>query len=140
MSHRQIKLISDNRETKLESEIRAKQDPFDYSRVIVKKPWGYEYLVFENEFVAIWMLHIVRKRKTSMHSHPQKRTSLILLAGSATCSHLEGAEKLNPMEGIIIDEGVFHLTEASIELPIDPQSENGIWMMEIESPPDKADL
>ena len=134
------KLISDNRETKLESEIRAKQDPFDYSRVIVKKPWGYEYLVFENEFVAIWMLHIVRKRKTSMHSHPQKRTSLILLAGSATCSHLEGAEKLNPMEGIIIDEGVFHLTEASSELPIDPQSENGIWVMEIESPPNKADL
>ncbi len=134
------KLISDNRETKLESEIRAKQDPFDYSKVIVKKPWGYEYLVFENEFVAIWMLHIVRKRKTSMHSHPKKRTSLILLAGNATCSHLEGSEKLNPMEGIVIDEGVFHLTEASSELPIDPQSENGIWVMEIESPPNKADL
>jgi acetolactate synthase I/II/III large subunit len=134
------KLISDNRETKLGSEIRAKQDPFDYSKVIVNKPWGYEYLVFENEFVAIWMLHIVRKRKTSMHSHPQKRTSLILLSGNATCSHLEGSEKLNPMEGIIIDEGVFHLTEASSELPIEPQSENGIWVMEIESPPNKADL
>jgi acetolactate synthase I/II/III large subunit len=134
------KLISDNRETRLESEKRAKQDPFDYSKVIVKKPWGYEYLVFENEFVAIWMLHIVRKRKTSMHSHPHKRTSLILLAGNATCSHLEGSEKLNPMEGIVIDEGVFHLTEASSELPIDPQSENGIWVMEIESPPNKADL
>ena len=38
------------------------------------------------------------------------------------------------MEGIVIDEGVFHLTEASSELPIDPQSENGIWVMEIESP------
>ncbi|MCL0045007.1 thiamine pyrophosphate-binding protein [Nitrospinaceae bacterium] len=134
------KLISDSRTTKLESEIRAKQDPFDYSKVIVKKPWGYEYLVFENEFVAIWMLHIVRKRKTSMHSHPKKRTSLILLAGNATCSHLEGSEKLNPMEGIVIEEGVFHMTEASNELPIDPQSENGIWVMEIESPPNKADL
>jgi len=134
------KLISGSRTTKLESEIRAKQDPFDYSKVIVKKPWGYEYLVFENEFVAIWMLHIVRKRKTSMHSHPKKRTSLILLAGNATCSHLEGSEKLNPMEGIVIEEGVFHMTEASNELPIDPQSENGIWVMEIESPPNKADL
>lgn len=134
------KLISDNRGTKLESLMRAKQDHFDYSEVIVKKPWGYEYLVFENEHVAIWMLHIIRKRKTSMHSHPQKRTSLILLAGNATCSHLEGSEKLNPMEGIVIEEGVFHLTEASSELPIDPQSENGIWVMEIESPPNKADL
>ena len=44
------------------------------------------------------------------------------------------------MQGIVIDEGVFHQTEASSELPIDPQSENGIWVMEIESPPNKADL
>jgi acetolactate synthase I/II/III large subunit len=133
-------LISESMDTKLGSEIRAKKDPFDYSKVIVKKPWGYEYLVFENEFVAIWMLHIVRKRKTSMHSHPKKRTSLILLAGNATCYHLDGEERLNPMDGILIEEGVFHLTEASSELPIDPQSENGIWVMEIESPPNKADL
>ena len=134
------KLISDKRGNQLESEKRPEQNSFDYSRVIVKKPWGYEYLVFENEFVAIWMLHIVRKRKTSMHCHPNKRTSLILLNGNATCSHLEGSEKLNPMEGVFIEEGVFHLTEASSELPIDPQSENGIWVMEIESPPDKGDL
>jgi acetolactate synthase I/II/III large subunit len=134
------RLISDNKETKLESEKRLKKDSFDYSKVIVKKPWGYEYLIFENEFVAIWMLHIVRKRKTSMHCHPKKRTSLILLSGNATCSHLEDSEKLNPLEGVVIDEGVFHLTEASSELPIDPQSENGIWVMEIESPPNKADL
>jgi len=134
------KLISDKKEKHVESEKRIKQDLFDYSKVIVNKPWGYEYLVFENEFVAIWMLHIVRKRKTSMHCHPKKRTSLILLTGNATCYHLEGSEKLTPMEGIFIEEGVFHLTEASSELPIDPQSENGIWVMEIESPPDKADL
>jgi acetolactate synthase I/II/III large subunit len=134
------KLISENREVQLEPEKRSKPDSFDYSKVIVKKPWGYEYLVFENEFVAIWMLHIVRKRQTSMHSHPKKRTSLILLAGNATCSHLEGSEILNAMDGVFIEEGVFHKTEASNELPIDPQSENGIWVMEIESPPDKSDL
>ena len=63
------KLVSDEREKQVKSEKRIKQDPFDYSKVIVKKPWGYEYLVFENEFVAIWMLHIVRKRKTSTNSH-----------------------------------------------------------------------
>ena len=134
------KLISDQIENQLETREISKKDLFDYSKVIVKKPWGYEYLVFENEFVAIWMLHIVRKRKTSMHSHPKKRTSLILLAGNATCSHLEGSEKLNPLDGIFIEEGVFHVTEASNELPIDPLCENGIWVMEIESPPDKGDL
>ena len=94
------KLIFDKRESQLEFENRTKKDPFDYSKVIVKKPWGYEYLVFENEYVAIWMLHIVRKRKTSMHCHPKKRTSLILLTGNATCYHLAGSEKLKSMEGI----------------------------------------
>ena len=113
---------------------------FDYSRVIVVKPWGYEYLVFENEYVAIWMLHIVRKRKTSMHCHPQKTTALVLLSGNATCSNLEGERQLNPLDGVFIERGVFHSTEASSELPITPLSENGIWVMEIESPPDKGDL
>lgn len=112
----------------------------DYSRVIVVKPWGYEYLVFENEHVAIWMLHIVRKRKTSMHCHPNKITALVLLSGKATCSNLEGEQELNPQDGVFIDRGVFHSTEASSELPIAPLSENGIWVMEIESPPNKGDL
>jgi len=52
-----------------------------YHNAIVKKPWGYEYLAFENEYVAIWILHIIRKRKTSMHCHPRKKTGLILQAG-----------------------------------------------------------
>jgi acetolactate synthase I/II/III large subunit len=123
-----------------DSSRKNQESAFDYSRVIVKKPWGYEYLVFENEHVAIWMLHIVRKRKTSMHCHPNKTTALILLSGNATCSNLEGEQQLGPLDGVFIDKGVFHSTEASSELPLVPLSENGIWVMEIESPPDKGDL
>ena len=123
-----------------DSSRKNQESAFDYSRVIVKKPWGYEYLVFENEHVAIWMLHIVRKRKTSMHCHPGKTTALILLSGSATCSNLEEEQQLKPLDGVFIDRGVFHSTEASSELPLAPLSENGIWVMEIESPPDKGDL
>ena len=115
-------------------------DSVDYHDVIVKKPWGYEYLVFENEFVAMWMLHIVRKRKTSMHSHPKKKTSLFLLSGNATCSHLDGQLDLEPVSGVMIEEGAFHSTEASSSLPISPVSENGIWVLEIETPPIKTDL
>ena len=62
----------------------------NYSDVIVKKPWGYEYLIFENDFVAIWMLQIIRKRRTSMHCHPNKKTGLVLLSGNATTCNLEG--------------------------------------------------
>lgn len=125
--------------TSLESK-SAKTDPVDYSQFIVTKPWGYEFLVFENEHVAIWMLHLVRQRKTSVHCHPNKKTSLVLLSGEATFSNLETQIKLAPMDGLIIAEGAFHSTEASSDLPIKPMSENGIWVMEIESPPMKTDL
>ncbi|GBD95696.1 acetolactate synthase large subunit [bacterium BMS3Abin06] len=112
----------------------------DYNNVIVKKPWGYEYLAFENEHVAIWILQLVRKRKTSMHCHPRKKTSLILLQGQAVFHHLDGNVSLGDMDGVVIKNGVFHSTEAYNPLPITPQSENGIWVMEIESPPYKSDL
>lgn len=115
-------------------------DCLDYNDVIVKKPWGYEFLVFENDYVAVWMLHIARKRKTSMHCHRGKNTALILLSGNAVCSHLGGAIELNPMDAILIEKGAFHSTEAFSPLPIQPQSENGIYVIEIESPPLKTDL
>ena len=113
---------------------------YDYNNVIVKKPWGYEYLIYKNDQVAIWMLQIVRKRKTSMHCHPKKKTGLVLLAGDAKWAHQEGEIELNQLDGIVIEAGSFHSTEAFNPLPIQPQSENGIWVMEIEPPPIKNDL
>jgi len=121
-------------------EINLPEEGFDYSNVIVKKPWGYEYLVFQNRQVAIWMLHLVRKRKTSMHCHPRKKTSLVLLSGKAKFYHPQGAIELEAMDGVVIGKGVYHSTEAFNPLPINPVSENGIWVMEIESPPQKSDL
>src|SRR3989338_3124203 len=76
---------------------------YDYNNVIVKKPWGYEYLIYKNDQVAIWMLQIVRKRKTSMHCHPKKKTGLVLLAGDAKCAHQEGEIELNQLDGIVIE-------------------------------------
>lgn len=112
----------------------------DYAKVIVKKPWGYEYLVYENDFVAIWMLQIIRKRKTSFHCHPKKNTGLVLLSGNATSHHLDGTIEINSMDAVMISKGAFHSTEASSSLSMQPISENGIWVMEIESPPLKTNL
>jgi hypothetical protein len=52
----------------------------DFSKVIVKKPWGYEYLVYEGEDVAAWCLHIKKEHATSMHCHADKETVLIGLS------------------------------------------------------------
>lgn len=122
------------------SNTNNKNSTIDYSNAIVTKPWGYEFLVFENDYVAIWMLHIVRKKKTSLHCHPRKITSLILLSGEASFYHIDDTVELSEMDGLVIDKGVFHSTEASSPYSINPPSENGIWVLEIESPPIKTDL
>lgn len=112
----------------------------DFNNVIVKKPWGYEYLILQNNDVAIWMLHVVRKRKTSMHCHPAKRTSLLLFSGKANFFTIDDKIELNAFDSVVIEPGVFHSTEAVNHLSVTPQSENGIWVMEIETPPQKHDL
>ena len=59
-----------------------------YRTKVVKKPWGYEYLAYENDHVGLWFLHIEKNQQTSMHCHPKKTTGLVLLEGEAEVSFL----------------------------------------------------
>jgi hypothetical protein len=104
----------------------------NYNTNIVKKPWGYEYLAYENEYVAIWFLYIKHNHSTSFHCHPNKTTGLILLDGQAETSFLNNTNKLNPTNKIMIRKGLFHSTKAT--------DERGAWIFEIETPVDKQDL
>lgn len=108
------------------------EQPTDYRGRVVLKPWGYEYLVFQNEDVAVWLLHIKHEHSTSMHCHPLKKTCLILLSGNALCNTFYRRNYLNGMGAVIIEKGVFHSTHAL--------SEGGIDLIEIETPPNKTDL
>ncbi len=104
----------------------------DYKKKVVKKPWGYEYLMFENQHVAIWVLHLKEKFATSMHCHPNKKTSLSVLSGKVVSSTLDTKFALEKGGALLIDKGVFHSTVGA--------SAEGAFIMEIESPPDKNDL
>tara|TARA_B100001250_G_scaffold366500_1_gene347917 strand:- start:449 stop:1123 length:675 start_codon:yes stop_codon:yes gene_type:complete len=104
----------------------------NYSEIQVKKPWGYEYLVYKNHEVALWYLYIKDKHSTSMHCHPNKTTGLILLDGRATVSFMNDSFNLSPISKTMIRKGLFHSTRAS--------SKNGAHVFEIESPVDKHDL
>jgi acetolactate synthase-1/2/3 large subunit len=116
-------------------------DNLNYNNSIVKKPWGYEYLAFENENVAIWLLHISRTQKTSMHAHPKKTTALMLLSGEKVrIRSLNGEFTLKESDCLMIDKGAFHQSEAISDISTKPMSQNGIWVMEIEAPVDKSDL
>ena len=107
-------------------------DHYDYSKVVVKKPWGYEYLIFSNEEIAVWILYLKAGAQTSMHCHPSKKTSLVVLEGTVNCSTI--TERLDRCagEGLLIDRGVFHQTTTI--------SETGAFVMEIETPVNKRDL
>lgn len=107
------------------------RDTFDYKNIIVKKPWGYEYLMFENDYVAIWILHLKKNQTTSIHCHPRKKTSLVVLSGKVRSSTLTEWFDLNIMDGLILESGVFHTTKALT---------NDVFVMEIETPPNKKDL
>lgn len=107
-------------------------DHYDYSKVVVKKPWGYEYLIFSNASAAVWILYLKEGAQTSMHCHPNKKTSLIVLEGEVIGSGL-GSEFLKKAgEGLFFDKKVFHQTKAV--------SPNGAFVMEIETPVNKRDL
>ena len=90
------KIVYDSKDTS--------DDYFDYSKVVVKKPWGYEYLIFENESVAVWILYLKEGALTSMHCHPNKKTSLVVLQGNVVCSTLIGPFERSVGEGLLIDK------------------------------------
>ena len=105
--------------------------PKDYSNLLVHKPWGYEYLFYENKYVAIWCLHIMEGQATSLHCHPNKKTGLIMLAGEATLSFLNDTVEMKPLSRHILRKGLFHSTEAT---------KGEVIMLEIETPPKKEDI
>lgn len=103
-----------------------------YDLNIVKKPWGYEYLVYENQNVGLWFLYIAPNQSTSMHCHPKKTTGLVLLDGKAEVSFLADTRVIDSLDKVMIRRGLFHSTKAL--------SDKGAWIFEIETPKDKHDL
>lgn len=103
-----------------------------YESTVVKKPWGHEYLAYENEDVGLWFLHIDKDQQTSMHCHPKKTTGLVLLDGEAEVSFLADKRVINSLDKVMIRRGLFHSTKAL--------SENGALIFEIETPKEKHDL
>jgi mannose-6-phosphate isomerase-like protein (cupin superfamily) len=104
----------------------------DYDGIVVNKPWGYEYMMYESDKIGLWYLHIKHGKQTSLHCHPGKKTGYILLAGEAKVSFLNDSTHLKAVSKLMLREGLFHSTKAL--------SADGIHVIEVESPPDKTNL
>ena len=96
-------------------------------KIIVKKPWGFEYSVFKDG-VSVRILHINKGEETSFHCHMKKDVLIILLNGRARLSrggdhtdYMEDVE-LKPMFVRQIPKTIFHKTlaiEDSVVLEIE---------------------
>lgn len=102
-----------------------------YNNNIVKKPWGYEYLAYENDEVGLWFLNIKKDQSTSMHCHPTKTTGLVILDGIAELSFLSDKRIIQGLDKVMIRRGLFHQTKALSD---------EVLLLEIETPKDKHDL
>ncbi len=117
---------------RIEAHAAAAGDLGDYAKVVVRKPWGYEYLLFGSDAIAVWILYLKRGAQTSMHCHPKKKTSLVVLEGEVVCSTVSERLPRTAGQGLLLERGVFHQTTAV--------SDTGAFVMEIETPVDKRDL
>lgn len=105
----------------------------NFKSILVNKPWGHEYLIYENSKVAIWYLSIDYKKKTSLHCHPKKKTGLILLNGKIEVDVGFYQKKIfSKFDKLMIRPGLFHSTKGLCK--------KGSIILEIETPKDKNDL
>ncbi|MBN1384035.1 MAG: GDP-L-fucose synthase [Elusimicrobia bacterium] len=121
-----------NKIKKLHKTITTQTQPISYKDKVVIKPWGHEFLVFKNSEVAVWLLYLKKGNATSMHCHPGKKTSLIILSGKAMSKTFSATNYLKGGDAVIIEKCVFHFTKAL--------SDDGLFLFEIETPPMKTDL
>lgn len=96
----------------------------------VTKPWGYEYLLYSNRDVAIWLLKINSGQETSMHMHLHKKTIMIPLVGEISISGSNNKNLLQFGDILEIDIGTLHKTFASVDS----------YLIEVETPNLKLDL
>ncbi len=107
-----------------------------YSNKLVKKPWGYEYVIYNSlNRMAITYVHINSKKSTSLHCHPKKKTGFIIIKGTALVQigiYKKNKKKFKSLSRLVVRPGLFHSLKAA--------SNDGMSALEFETPYDKADL
>lgn len=81
----------------------------DYKNKVCKKPWGYEFLVYESNKIGIWFLNIKKGHSTSLHCHFKKDTLIVVLSGCAKISLIDDEVIcLNVLSSIYIPKNKIH--------------------------------
>ena len=103
-----------------------------FENCVVLKPWGHEFQVFDNGRVSIWMLNIKPGHGTSVHCHFGKRARFVPIGGTAIVRTNENLHRVEFPQTVMVDRYEFHAVGNGGDGPL--------WLIEIETPSDKADL
>ena len=107
-----------------------------YSNRLVKKPWGEEYIIYKDaNKLAITLVKINYNHKTSLHSHPKKKTGFIILNGTAAVQigiYKKNIKRYKSLSRLVLRPGLFHSLKA--------ESKIGVTALEFETPYKKKDL
>lgn len=104
--------------------------PTELNHEKVIKPWGYEYLFYQDREIAIWLLYIKPEAATSLHCHLHKETTMYVLQGNVEVSGIDRQINLKQNESLKISKKTFHKS----------YTKNGAYLFEIEKPNLKLDL
>ena len=89
--------------------IRQNSPKINYFNKVNDKPWGKEYLAFQNKHIGIWILHVNKDQETSLHCHFKKDTILCPLSGSFKINLFNDKFKLlNLFDFLYAPKNTFH--------------------------------
>lgn len=109
----------------INSSIRTRENSnkIDYLNKVNDKPWGKEYLAYQNKNIGIWILHVNKNQETSLHCHFKKDTILMPICGTFKINLFDKFTILNLFDSIYVPRNTFHGIHSYVN--------NGI-LMEIE--------
>ena len=100
----EMKIIENN--IYIQDEIHEK---INYENKVCIKPWGYEFLTYQNKKIGIWFLKIIKGHSTSLHTHFNKDTFIIVIKGSVKINLINNnVINLNCMDTIFLPHYNFH--------------------------------
>jgi rfaE bifunctional protein nucleotidyltransferase chain/domain len=86
-----------------------KHDFFDYKNLACVKPWGHEFLIFQNKKIGIWFLKINEGHQTSLHCHFNKDTMIVVVKGAVKLELINNEIiNLNTMDTAFLPHYLFH--------------------------------
>lgn len=103
----------------------------DYLDLVIGKPWGYEYRVYDDALLDAWLVTMRAGTRSSLHAHVRKDTTLLCLEGRGSLTTSSGRMMvLGPQTIVDICRGAAYRIE----------SLTGVRLVMIDNPRDKFDL